>query len=62
MHASPCSVSEIVADLVIANRVLARRGVLDAWGHVSVRHPERKDRFLLSRARAPALITAAEAS
>ena len=40
-------------DLVTANRILAREGVVDAFGHVSVRHPERPDRYVLSRARAP---------
>ena len=32
-------------------------GVLDAWGHVSIRHPGNPQRYLLSRARAPALVT-----
>jgi len=32
--------------------------VLDAWGHVSIRHPVNPDRYLLSRARAPALVAA----
>ena len=43
-------------DLVIANRVLANEGVLDAFGHVSVRHPEQPDRFIMSWARSPELI------
>ena len=41
---------------MIASRILARRNVLDAWGHVSVRHPTAADRYLLSVARAPALV------
>jgi len=44
-------------DLVIANRILAREGVVDAFGHISARHPENPERFLLSRSRAPELIT-----
>jgi ribulose-5-phosphate 4-epimerase/fuculose-1-phosphate aldolase len=48
------------ADLVAANRILAREDVVDAYGHVSLRHPARPDRFLLSRARAPELIEAAD--
>jgi HCOMODA/2-hydroxy-3-carboxy-muconic semialdehyde decarboxylase len=44
-------------DLVAANRILANQEVLDAWGHVSVRHPRRVDRFLLARAVAPSLVT-----
>jgi ribulose-5-phosphate 4-epimerase/fuculose-1-phosphate aldolase len=51
-------VSAAVHDLVVANRILGHEGILDAFGHVSVRHPERKDRFLLSRARAPELVEA----
>ena len=43
-------------DLVIANRVLARIGAVDAYGHVSVRHPTEPDRFLLSCSRSPALV------
>src|SRR5262245_16083867 len=44
-------------DLVIANRVLARMGAVDAYGHVSVRHPVEPDRYLLARSRAPELVT-----
>lgn len=47
-----------IEDLVAASRVLARHGVLDAWGHVSIRHPANPERYLLSRARAAALVTA----
>ena len=43
-------------ELVTANRILAREGVVDAFGHASLRHPERPDRFWLSRARAPECI------
>lgn len=42
--------------LVAANRILANEGVIDAYGHVSVRHPERQDRFLLSRSRSPQFV------
>jgi ribulose-5-phosphate 4-epimerase/fuculose-1-phosphate aldolase len=48
--------ASIVDDLVTANRILAREGVVDAFGHVSARHPDRPDRYVLSRARAPELI------
>lgn len=41
-----------------ANRVLAMHGVLDGWGHVSVRHDRDPNRYLLSRSLAPELITA----
>lgn len=47
-----------VRELVLANRILYKAGVLDAYGHVSVRHPLAPDQFLLSRNLAPALVTA----
>jgi ribulose-5-phosphate 4-epimerase/fuculose-1-phosphate aldolase len=54
------TLSEIVDDLVAANRILAGTEVLDGFGHVSARHPEHPDRYLLSRSLAPALVTAAD--
>jgi ribulose-5-phosphate 4-epimerase/fuculose-1-phosphate aldolase len=48
----------VISDLVVANRILAREGVVDAFGHVSVRHPEHADRYIMSRSRAPELVTA----
>jgi HCOMODA/2-hydroxy-3-carboxy-muconic semialdehyde decarboxylase len=48
----------LIDDLVAASRILAHYGVLDAWGHVSARHPKDSERYLLSRARAPALVSA----
>jgi ribulose-5-phosphate 4-epimerase/fuculose-1-phosphate aldolase len=52
--------TEVLEELVTANRILAREGVVDAFGHVSVRHPEETERFILSRARAPECIEAAD--
>ncbi len=43
----------VVQDLVVANHILYRQGVLDGFGHVSLRHPQRADRFLMSQALAP---------
>jgi ribulose-5-phosphate 4-epimerase/fuculose-1-phosphate aldolase len=45
------------ADLAVANRILVDQGVLDAFGHVSARHPVHADRFLLARNMAPASVT-----
>jgi ribulose-5-phosphate 4-epimerase/fuculose-1-phosphate aldolase len=45
-------------DLVDANRILYDQKIVDAFGHVSMRHPTRPDRFLLSRNLAPGLVTA----
>lgn len=48
----------LIEDLVAANRVLADQGVLDGFGHVSMRHPADPNRFLMSRQLAPALVKA----
>jgi HCOMODA/2-hydroxy-3-carboxy-muconic semialdehyde decarboxylase len=47
-----------IHDLVIANRILAKENVVDAYGHISMRHPERPDRYLISRSLSPELVTA----
>jgi len=49
-----------IADLAAAARILAARGVVDGFGHVSMRHPHAPDRYLMSRALAPALVTPAD--
>jgi ribulose-5-phosphate 4-epimerase/fuculose-1-phosphate aldolase len=51
---------DVIADLVAGNRILAMENVLDAMGHISVRHPSRPDRFLLARSMPPELVTAAD--
>ena len=43
-------------DLATANRILAHEGVIDAFGHVSVRNPAHPDRYLISRHRASELV------
>ena len=48
----------VLEEIVTANRILAREGVVDSFGHVSARHPDNPQRFLLSRARAPDCIEA----
>jgi HCOMODA/2-hydroxy-3-carboxy-muconic semialdehyde decarboxylase len=45
-----------VGEVVIANRILANEGVVDAYGHVSVRHPGDSGRYLLSCSRSPELV------
>lgn len=52
--------ADAVADLVDANHILFDQGVVDGFGHVSLRHPHRADRFLLSRSMAPALVEAGD--
>jgi ribulose-5-phosphate 4-epimerase/fuculose-1-phosphate aldolase len=50
----------VIDDLVAASRILAQHGVLDAYGHVSARSDKRPEHFIMSRSRAPALVTAAD--
>jgi len=50
----------LIEDLVAANRILAEEGVLDAYGHVSIRHPSDPNRYLMSRSLAPILVTASD--
>ena len=57
---SQSSNSTLIEDLVAANHILFDQGVLDAWGHVSVRSNKDKNRFLMSRSIAPALVTPAD--
>lgn len=47
-------------ELVIANRILAHERIVDAYGHVSVRHPEDPSVFILARALSPALVKVAD--
>ena len=49
-----------LADLVIANRILARENVVDAYGHVSVRHPGNPKRYLLARSVSPEMVEQAD--
>jgi ribulose-5-phosphate 4-epimerase/fuculose-1-phosphate aldolase len=44
---------EAMEDLVTASHILANEGVLDSFGHVSIRHPENPDWYIMQRARAP---------
>ncbi len=52
------SFDTVIQDLVIANRILAKEDVVDAYGHVSVRHPDNRSHFLIARSLAPELVTA----
>jgi ribulose-5-phosphate 4-epimerase/fuculose-1-phosphate aldolase len=47
----------IIDDLVTANHILYDQGVVDGFGHISVRHDKDPNRYLLSRSMAPALVT-----
>ena len=54
------NVKTLINDLVIANRILANEDVVDAYGHVSVRHPDDPTRFFLARSLAPEFITSTD--
>jgi len=52
------SLKQLIDDIVTANHILANEKVVDAFGHISARHPDDPNKYLLSRARAPELIEA----
>jgi HCOMODA/2-hydroxy-3-carboxy-muconic semialdehyde decarboxylase len=47
---------DLLRDLAAASRILADQGVVDAFGHVSLRHPDTPDRYFIPRSMAPALV------
>jgi HCOMODA/2-hydroxy-3-carboxy-muconic semialdehyde decarboxylase len=49
---------KLIEDLVAGNRVIADLGVVDGFGHISVRHDKDPNRYLMSRSMAPALVKA----
>ena len=54
----PDNLAEARRELALANRIVANEGVIDAFGHVSMRIPGNPNRYLLSRSRAPELVDA----
>ena len=48
--------SELLKDLALANHILVNEGVLDGFGHISVRNPANPQRFFIARSMAPALV------
>ncbi len=50
----------LLADLAAAGRILVTQGVMDGFGHVSLRHPHAPDRYFMARSIAPALVTPAD--
>ena len=49
--------AERIGDLAAASRILVAQGVVDGFGHVSMRHPQAPDRYLMARSVSPALVT-----
>ncbi len=52
----PSNLDEARKLVARANRMIANEGVLDAFGHVTVRHPIDPTRYLMSRSRGPELV------
>jgi len=52
------SIKALIDDLVSANHILFKEGVVDGFGHVSVRDERNPERFLLARSIAPATVRA----
>lgn len=55
---TPAARTALIEDLVIANHILVNEGVVDGFGHISVRHDTNPERFLIARSMAPGLVTA----
>jgi ribulose-5-phosphate 4-epimerase/fuculose-1-phosphate aldolase len=51
---------DLVEELVIGNRIIFDQKIVDAFGHISVRHDKDPSKYLLSRNLAPGLVTAAD--
>ena len=47
----------VMRDLVVANRILANEGVVDAFGHLSMRHPSDPERYVMACSRSPEIVT-----
>jgi HCOMODA/2-hydroxy-3-carboxy-muconic semialdehyde decarboxylase len=52
---------DLVEELVVGNRIIFDQKIVDAFGHISVRHDREPDKYyLLARNLAPGLVTAAD--
>lgn len=51
------ALTDALREIVVANRILAHEDVVDAFGHVSVRHPDNPGHYLMARSRSPELVT-----
>lgn len=50
------SIRQALAELALGNRIAANEGVLDTFGHISMRHPDNPRRYFLSRSSAPIMV------
>ena len=51
------SIQQLLEDLIIANRIIYQQNVVDAFGHISVRHANDADKFIMSASMAPGLVS-----
>ena len=51
------ALKQAIRDLTIANRIIAKENVVDAFGHISVRHPKDPTKYLMSRHLPPGIVT-----
>ncbi len=56
----PEGLTDMLHQLIVTTRILANENVLDAFGHVSVRHPHDRNRYFIPRHRAPELAEVAD--
>src|SRR6185436_17249327 len=60
----PDNLAQVLAqarhNLAVANRIVSYEGIIDAFGHVSMRHPSKPDRYLISRSRSPEVVEASD--
>jgi ribulose-5-phosphate 4-epimerase/fuculose-1-phosphate aldolase len=54
----PDKLAQVREELATANQILARENIVDAFGHISMRHPEHPDRYLITTYRAPERVVA----
>ncbi|HLI22279.1 MAG TPA: class II aldolase/adducin family protein [Stellaceae bacterium] len=54
------SLQAAIDDLVVANHILFSEGIVDGFGHVSMRHPTRPDHYLIARTLQPVFVTRAD--
>ncbi len=60
MNASKDTLFAALRDLIDANHILHHHGVVDAYGHVSIRHPNDPSIYIMSGYMAPALVSSPE--
>ena len=54
------NLAQVKHDLAVANRIVSHEGIIDAFGHVSMRHPTNPNRYLIARSRSPEVVEASD--